>query len=127
MKYATINGAKALGLQQKCGALAEGYHADFFTIDLSDPYFLNFNHESLAENLILGTSVEGYISSTCINGYLREYKPNLFDHIEDLSIKKEAICELDGSSIENFLVSMMKIPSTTGSEGLLVFSGFFIE
>lgn len=118
MKYATVNGAKALGLQQKCGILAEGYCADFFTIDLSDPYFLNFNHETLAENLILGTSVEGYISSTCINGYLREYRPNLFDINKDLFIKKEGVIELDGSSLENFLVSMMKIPSTTGSESL---------
>ena len=116
LKYATLNGAKALGLE-KCGSLLPGFHADFFTVDLSSPHFLNYNSDNLAENLILGSATDACISGTCVNGLFRAYREGLFQDEGIISKEISQLEDLDGSSIEKFLISMMQIPSVTGSEG----------
>ena len=118
IKYATINGAKALGLS-KCGSLLPGYYADFFTVDVSDPNFCKFNPDNLAENLILGSATDSCISGTSVNGVFKEYRQDTIANIQQiggfLSNEKEMFT-IDRSSVESFLISMMKIPSITGSE-----------
>ena len=116
--YATLNGAHALGLKH-CGILKEGFYADFFTVDLSDPHFLNYNPDNLAENLILGSASDASISGVCVNGLFKELRPNLLQNVSpNLQSKESTNNELDRTSLESFLISMIQIPSTTGSEFL---------
>lgn len=116
LKYATINGAKALGLDS-CGAITPGYHADFFTIDLENPHFSKYTKDNLLENLILACSSESIISGTCVNGLYKAYKENesFIEKREPLSFKTTT-GKIEGVKIEEFLYSMVQVPSTTGSE-----------
>lgn len=115
INYATVNGAKALGLKQ-CGSLQEGFYADFFTVDLTDSHFQNYNPDNLPENLILGSAADASISGICVNGLFNELKPNVLESAQNDLKQTVANNELDRSSLENFVVSMVQTPSVTGSE-----------
>lgn len=90
LKLATINGAKALGIDDKVGSLEEGKRADIILIDLDNP-----NH-SPKNNLI---------SSLCYSTYDRDVQTVIIDGeivYEDYEFKNIDVSEVMKKSEEAF-------------------------
>ncbi|MGN0666060.1 MAG: amidohydrolase family protein [Huintestinicola sp.] len=67
LRYATIGGAKALGLE-RCGMIKAGYLADFCVIDLMKPNMQPIqSHESIIRDLVYSCSKDNVVM-TGVNG-----------------------------------------------------------
>lgn len=64
----TVNGAKALGLEERIGSIEIGKKADLITVDLENPELNPVNRENLISHLIY--SFSGKVSETIVNGKL---------------------------------------------------------
>ena len=91
LKIATINGAKALGLEEKIGIIEEGKNADIIIINLNDVTTKPINNifAEIVYN-VKGTNVE----TTIVNGkILMENKELLFTNENEVYKKCEEIIE----------------------------------
>ena len=91
LKIATINGAKALGLEEKIGIIEEGKNADIIIINLNDVTTKPINNifAEIVYN-VKGTNVE----TTIVNGkVLMENKELLFINEDEVYKKCEEIIE----------------------------------
>ncbi|AMP20703.1 hypothetical protein AZF37_05520 [endosymbiont 'TC1' of Trimyema compressum] len=48
LKMATVDGAKALGIDHKVGMIKEGYEADLIVLDLNKPHFYPLQHNKIS-------------------------------------------------------------------------------
>lgn len=89
LKMATINGAKALGLEDKIGTIEEGKCADIIIIDLNDIVIKPVN--DLISELVY--NVKGHnVVTTIVNGkILMEDRKLFIDNEEEISKKCELI------------------------------------
>ena len=53
LEMATVNGAKALGMENKIGRIKEGFLADLILVDINKPH--NMPHNNLVSNLVYST------------------------------------------------------------------------
>ncbi len=88
LKMATINGAKALGLEDKMGSIKEGKFADIVLIDLDN---VNHNPNNNILNSLIYSTYESDIKYTIINGNI------VYDGVKILNIDEKKLKK----SIEN--------------------------
>lgn len=87
IEMATINGAKALGKEQKIGSIEEGKKADLITIDLKHPSINPLNN--IKSNLVYSGNSD-LISSVFVDGELVLHEKQIKDIEESKVIKKAA-------------------------------------
>lgn len=63
--FATLNGAKSLGVE--AGEIAPGKYADFVAIDLNAPAMAGWQAESILDAFVLGTGNDA-IAASCVGG-----------------------------------------------------------
>lgn len=65
LRFATANGARALGV--RAGAIQPGLAADFFTVDLDHPALRGWQPDTLAACLVFGAGAE-VVRDVCVGG-----------------------------------------------------------
>lgn len=65
LRFATANGARALGI--RAGSLEPGLAADFFTVDLDHPALRGWRPDTLATCLVFGAGAE-VVRDVCVGG-----------------------------------------------------------
>ncbi len=65
LRFATLNGAKALGLENKLGAIKEGYLADLIIIDIDKPQY--YPRNNLISALVYST-YGNEVETVIVNG-----------------------------------------------------------
>ena len=95
LEMATINGAKALGLDDKIGSIEEGKQADIILVDMNKPH-LTPSH-SVVSNLVYN-SVGSDVDTVLVNGnaVMQERKVLTLDEKTVLEKAQEAAADLVG-------------------------------
>lgn len=94
VRMLTIDGAKALGVDDELGSIEPGKRADIIVLDLSDP---KFAPKTNIPALVANTATAGDIESTIVDGEV------LMHDNEVRSMNTDAVCERAETAVERFV------------------------
>ncbi|SFH06195.1 5-methylthioadenosine/S-adenosylhomocysteine deaminase [Halopelagius inordinatus] len=94
VRMLTIEGARALGVEDELGSIEPGKRADLVVLDLSDP---KFAPKTNVPALVANTATAGDVESTIVDGELL-----MHDH-EVRSMDTRTVCEGAESAVERFM------------------------
>jgi 5-methylthioadenosine/S-adenosylhomocysteine deaminase len=94
LRTATINGAKALGLDAKIGSLEVGKHADVILVDAAQPH-LAPRHDPIA--LLVYSAQAADVSTVLVDGRI------LLDDRELVTLDSESLLELATAQTQQLL------------------------
>jgi 5-methylthioadenosine/S-adenosylhomocysteine deaminase len=89
----TIEGARALGIEDEIGSIEPGKRADLIVLDVSDP---KFAPKTNVPALVANTATAGDIESTIVDGEL------LMHDNEIQSMNTEDVCEGAETAVKRF-------------------------